>query len=246
MNIILSNAIISDFLSQYPQEKHTNCLIGIILVGIHNIKTFALDFNKILSQIESKQTQNTVQDSGKSLKNEIQELHRTRPPPPKPEDTPRFLGNENKPEKRSFSFQRITNKDRIQNKNYGLLGASMNSQSKSPQHVKTPSIVNVDIIPEVNTGENSEILKIADQFLNGRFVNEYCNSTISIKNKAQVPRLGINSKHLEDAEAAERKPKPIISGFNSSSHSGRYKSLSVLNGTRSVRGERNTSYSKFW
>ena len=247
MNIILSNPIISDFLSQYPEEKHINCLLGIILLGIYNMKTFSIDFNKILEQIETKQSMNAVTHTIQSLKNEISHLQNINSQAEKPEDTPRFHVGDIRQEKRSLSFQKFSEKSSILKKNPKSPYKAFNNRLFESKHIKTPSVVNPEFIVEQPRFENSEILSIADQFLNGRFVSEYCNIKENEKVKASVPKLEINSrKTYLKTEKNDMKSRPLSTGLNSSSHSGRCNSFSVLNNNRSVRGERTTSYSKFW
>ena len=241
MNIILSNPIISDFLSQYPQEKHINCLLGIILLGIYNMKTFSIDFDNILNQIERKKPLTSSQLTIQTLKSELSELKNSSYTPKVPEDTPRFHIKNLKSDKRSFSFKNITETSKVLKKN-----ENQNSRNRfpfkklEPQHAKTPSIVNPEIIPGYL---ESDVLKIADQFLNGRFVNEYCNVETMNKQKAHIPKLGIGTNN---SEKSENRSRPTSTGLNSNSHSGRYNSFSVMSGLKSTRGDRNQSYFKFW
>lgn len=231
MNIILSNPVISEFLADYPKEKHVNCLLGIILLGIYNMKTFSIDFTNILSQIELKQSMSSFQipeEPSKKLEKEGE----------KPEDTPRFLNLEKPSEKRSNSSKKVL-------KPAKSIVLPAESFKKLPFHAKTPSIVNPDIRAATSPVEKNSILQIADHFLNGRFVNEYCNSQFSLKNKKQVPKLGIHIEKVQ-IKPEEARSRPVSSGLSSSSHSGRYNSFSVLAGNRSIRGDRITSYSKFW
>ena len=230
MNVILSNPIISKFLSDYPAEKHTNCLLGIILFGIYNLQALSIDFSKILLQVESNQpkpassflarVQNSVQDD--------------------PRDTPRFTSEPN-PEKRSLSFSKIsTGNKRIPHKPVIIQGS---------RHMKTPSIVNPEILNEYSSVEYSEVLRIADQFLNGQFVNEYCKSEKKFASSKE------NEKWLKERREEGNKDGAGENSLGESkkarsnsslSLSGRRNSYGHVPGNRSIHGDRSTSYSKFW
>lgn len=154
MNVIISNPIISKFLSNYPTEKHTNCLLGVILFGIYNLEALSIDFSKILTQVETSQKR-----ASSSFLSRVQDTIKD-----EPGDTPRFISGPNA-EKNSVSLNKLnSNEKRIPHKPAVI---------KAPGHMKTPSIVNPEIISEYTNVEHSEVLRIADQFLNGQFVNEY-------------------------------------------------------------------------
>jgi hypothetical protein len=246
MNIILSNPVISDFLSQYAEDRHTDCLIGIILLGIHNIKAFSIDFNSILTRLESKKSSKNVQNSIKSLKKQLSHLQESNSSI-KSEDTPRFLITDLKPEKRSVSFQKLLETNRVPNKPSRSSQKVLVHDKPEPRHVKTPSVVNPEVLTGSTPLESSEILQIADQFLNGRFVNEYCKIEPTSKSKANVPKLGITPKREKTQTGVNNtRYRPTSSGFSSNSHSGRYNSFSVINAVKSTRGDRISSYFKFW
>lgn len=155
MNVIISNPIISEFLHKYPEDKHINCLLGIILFGIYNIQSLSIDFSKILDQVESSKPASKPTSFLSRVKSQIKD---------EASDTPRFT-SESKTEKNYSKFEVSTSHKVLQAK-HGL--------SRRPDHMKTPSVVNPEIISDFSSIENSEVLRIADQFLNGQFVNEYC------------------------------------------------------------------------
>lgn len=226
MNVIISNPIISKFLSNYPTEKHTNCLLGIILFGIYNLEALSIDFSKILLQVEASQkrpsssflsrVQNSVKDEAG--------------------DTPRFISEPNT-EKNLFSLNKLkSNEKKIPHKPVVI---------KPHGHMKTPSIVNPEIISEYANVEHSEVLRIADQFLNGQFVNEYYR--FEQKEGGKKARLAESvKKEKEDrAEGAYGEDKKARSN-STISLSGRRNSYCNISANRSIRGDRSTSYSKFW
>lgn len=240
MNIILTNPVISEFLADYPKDKHINCLLGIILLGIYNLKTFSIDFNDILTQIETKQPIATAQSAIQALINTKSPLSHPQPQLEKPEDTPRFQPSEIKPEKRSLSYQRFDNKPKtFINKEKRAPSKAYVLKNIGNMHMKTPSLVNPEVLTEYTSLENSEILRIADKFLNGRFVNEYCNT----ESKPGIPKLLISERSVQRSESRSKLKPPSSS---TSSQGGRRNSYSALSGEKSRRGDRTSSYSRFW
>ena len=245
MNVILSNPIISEFLHNYPEDKHLNCLLGIILFGIYNIQSLSIDFSKILEQVESSRPTTKPSSFLSRVKSQIKD---------ETSDTPRFT-SESKPEKDYSRFDVSASQKILQSKP-GL--------TRRPDHMKTPSIVNPEIIPDYASVENSEVLRIADQFLNGQFVNEYCK--FDKRNKNEIKASDALKSEQESKREALRKEKRVRAQVNfnenssenksenrkelrsnsSMSLNGRRNSFSVMSANRSIRGDRSTSFSKFW
>ena len=245
MNVIISNPIISEFLHKYPEDKHVNCLLGIILFGIYNIQSLSIDFSKILDQVESSKPPSKQSSFLSRVKSQIKD---------EASDTPRFT-SESKPEKDYSKFD-VSTSHKVLHSRQGL--------TRRPDHMKTPSIVNPEIITDYASVENSEVLRIADQFLNGQFVNEYCKfdkpgksqSKLSdVARPSQAPKREVPSKDKRGRAQADlnenscaSKPESKKEGRSNSSMSlnGRRNSFSVISANRSVRGDRSTSFSKFW
>jgi hypothetical protein len=232
MNVIISNPIISEFLSRYPEEKHLNCILGIILFGIYNIQSLSIDFSKILEQIDSTTSEKPSKPSSflSRIKSQIKD---------EAGDTPRFT--DSRPDNSKFHFSTSTQ-----------VLSTKPTLSRRPDHMKTPSIVNPEIITDYASVENSEVLRIADQFLNGQFVNEYCK---------MIPKSTENHRIPQERRGKERKIKAPFNENLCSSNSEirkesrsnssvslnpRRNSFSVISANRSVRGDRSTSFSKFW
>lgn len=245
MNVILSNPIISEFLHNYPEDKHLNCLLGILLFGIYNIQSLSIDFSKILEQVESSRPTTKPSSFLSRVKSQIKD---------EATDTPRFT-SESKPEKDYSKFDASTSHKILQSKP---------GMSRRPEHMKTPSIVNPEIIPDYTSVENSEVLRIADQFLNGQFVNEYCKFEKTSKNENKTLEVPKSSQELkrdairkekriraqvnfnENLSESKSENKKELRSNSSMSLNGRRNSFSVISANRSTRGDRSTSFSKFW